>query len=94
MARACREDIRAQHCRAAGNGGGGQDARLARLLLCLETATRNGTKLKLECTTELIAHRRMLMTDYQLTPEVAADCGSEIAEHCPQVKKILLIIKS
>ena len=35
-----------------------------------------------DCKKELIDHRRMLMTDYRLSPDIVKECAGEIVEHC------------
>jgi Golgi apparatus protein 1 len=33
----------------------------------------------------MLVHRRMLMSDYALSPEIVSECKSEIIEHCPSL---------
>lgn len=56
--------------------------RLAQILLCLESVAKNCTKLSPECHGEIDDHRRMLMQDYQLSPELLSDCGDDINRFC------------
>ncbi|KAH8373528.1 hypothetical protein KR009_012405 [Drosophila setifemur] len=89
LAKACKEDIKLYHCRR----GVSEDkhVRLAQILLCLESVSKNGTKLAPACLTELSDHRRMLMTDYQLSPELLSDCADDIPKFCPDEHKAQLV---
>ncbi|XP_020816562.1 Golgi apparatus protein 1 isoform X1 [Drosophila serrata] len=89
LAKACKEDIKLYHCRR----GVSEDkhVRLAQILLCLESVSKNGTRLAPACLTELIDHRRMLMTDYQLSPELLNDCADDIPKFCPDEHKAQLV---
>ncbi|SPP77134.1 Golgi apparatus protein 1 isoform X1 [Drosophila guanche] len=89
LAKACKDDIKQYHCRR----GVSEDkhVRLAQILLCLESVSKNGTKLAPSCLTELTDHRRMLMTDYQLSPELLSDCADDIPKFCPEEHKAQLV---
>ncbi|XP_017001881.2 Golgi apparatus protein 1 isoform X1 [Drosophila takahashii] len=89
LAKACKDDIKLYHCRR----GVSEDkhVRLAQILLCLESVSKNGTKLAPACLTELTEHRRMLMTDYQLSPELLNDCADDIPKFCPDEHKAQLV---
>lgn len=81
MVRSCKEDIRKYHCRKGVVND--KDVRLAQILLCLENVLRNdSTKLSPECTTEMTDHRRMLMDDYRLSPELMQNCANDITSLC------------
>lgn len=84
LSRACREDIRSNRCRRGVSED--RDVRLAQILLCLETATKNGTKISSECRAEMIDHREMLMEDYRLSPEIIQDCADDIDRFCSPVE--------
>ncbi|XP_017101491.2 Golgi apparatus protein 1 isoform X2 [Drosophila bipectinata] len=89
LAKACKDDIKLHHCRK----GVSEDkhVRLAQILLCLESVSKNGTKLAPACLAELSDHRRMLMTDYQLSPELLSDCADDIPKFCPEEHKAQLV---
>ncbi|XP_017072327.1 Golgi apparatus protein 1 isoform X1 [Drosophila eugracilis] len=89
LAKACKDDIKTYHCRR----GVSEDkhVRLAQILLCLESVSKNGTKLAPACLVELTDHRRMLMTDYQLSPELLNDCADDIPKFCPDEHKAQLV---
>lgn len=56
--------------------------KLANVLLCLEGAIQDGDLVSPECEQELIEHRRILMSDYQIQPSLVKQCSTVIAEHC------------
>lgn len=56
--------------------------KLAGLILCLEGAIRDGDKIDPDCHAELIEHRKNLMSDYQLNPNVVKFCSNEIMSQC------------
>jgi golgi apparatus protein 1 len=80
LAKSCKEDIKINHCRKGVSED--KDIRLAQILLCLEAAHKNNTKLTAECLTEVFEHRKMLMSDYHLSPEIIIDCSDELARLC------------
>nr|XP_023023092.1 Golgi apparatus protein 1 [Leptinotarsa decemlineata] len=80
LIRACREDIKNSHCRQKTSSE--KTVRLAQILLCLEDRMRNGTKVSSECESEIMEHRRMLMDDYRLSPEIVNSCKNETATFC------------
>ncbi|KAM8707780.1 hypothetical protein ACLKA7_014850 [Drosophila subpalustris] len=89
LAKACKDDIKLHHCRRGVSED--KQVRLAQILLCLESVSKNGTKLAPECLVELSDHRRMLMTDYQLSPELLSDCADDIPKFCPEQHKAHLV---
>ncbi|XP_028034025.1 Golgi apparatus protein 1 [Bombyx mandarina] len=81
LVKACREDIRKFHCRKGIVED--KDVRLAQILLCLESNIQNDTKsISSECTAEMIDHRKMLMEDYRLSPELMQNCANDITMLC------------
>lgn len=85
LAKACKEDIRKYHCRKGIVEH--RDFRLAQILLCLENVSRNeSTNLSPECTVEMIDHRKMLMEDYRLSPELMQNCASDITLLCKGIE--------
>lgn len=80
LARACKEDIKLNHCRKGVSDD--KDIRLAQILLCLEAANKNNTKLLPDCLSEIFDHRKMLMEDYHLSPEIIIDCTDEVKRFC------------
>ncbi|XP_018575039.1 Golgi apparatus protein 1-like [Anoplophora glabripennis] len=80
LLRACKDDIRKTHCRKQISSD--KTVRLAQILLCLENMMKNGTTLDSECKEEMIDHRKMLMEDYRLSPEIVNNCKNEISIYC------------
>lgn len=80
LARACKDDIRLNHCRRGVSDD--KDVRLAQILLCLEAAQKNNTKISQDCLGEMHDHRKLLMEDYQLSPEILTDCSEDIVKFC------------
>lgn len=78
--RSCREDIKKHHCRKQTSTD--RNIRLAQVLLCLESVGKNGTALDPECEAEMMDHRKMLMEDFRLSPEIVENCKTEIASIC------------
>lgn len=83
LARACKEDIKTNHCRRGVSED--KDVRLAQILLCLEAAHKNNTKIAPECLAEISDHRKLLMEDYQMSPEILSDCADDINKFCSDV---------
>ncbi|KAF7281361.1 hypothetical protein GWI33_004844 [Rhynchophorus ferrugineus] len=80
LMRACRDDIKRTHCRKQTSSD--RTIRLAQILLCLENVAKNGTKITSDCEAELVEHRRFLMEDYRLSPEIVDSCKKEISVFC------------
>lgn len=78
--RACKEDIRNNHCKRSVSDN--RDIRLVQILLCLETAEKNGSKIAPECKVEMYDHRKILMEDYRLSPAIVEDCAKDITQFC------------
>uniref|UniRef100_A0A8D9A3D6 Golgi apparatus protein 1 n=1 Tax=Cacopsylla melanoneura TaxID=428564 RepID=A0A8D9A3D6_9HEMI len=80
LARACKDDIRNNRCKRLVSDD--REIRLAQILVCLENAVHNGTKVSGECQAEMSEHRRMLLTDYRLSPEIVTRCSGDIVTYC------------
>lgn len=80
LARSCKEDIKTNHCRRGVSED--KDVRLAQILLCLEAAHKNNTKISPDCLAEMTDHRKLLMEDYQLSPEIISGCADDIDKFC------------
>lgn len=80
LMRGCREDIKKTHCKK--HVSSDKNVRLAQILLCLELEVKNGTKLDTDCLKEMVDHRRVLMQDYRLSPEIVSGCRTEINNFC------------
>lgn len=84
LARSCKEDIKINHCRRGVSED--KDVRLAQILLCLEAAHKNSTRIASECLAEIADHRRMLLQDYKMSPEILSDCVDDISKFCNDVE--------
>lgn len=85
LMRACRDDIKKTHCRRQTSND--KNIRLAQILLCLENVAKNGsTKIDPDCEAELVEHRKMLMEDFSLSPEIVDGCSEEIRSFCQGVE--------
>lgn len=80
LARSCKEDIKVNHCRRGVSED--KDVRLAQILLCLEAAHKNNTKISSECLAEISDHRKLLMEDYKMSPEILSGCADDITKFC------------
>lgn len=80
LVKACRDDIKTYHCRRSVSED--KDIRLAQILLCLESAVKNGSKVAAECQVEMFDHRKILMEDYRLSPEIVNRCANDIQMFC------------
>ncbi len=60
----------------------GDNLMLTSAMLCLENVLNEGEKLDGECVREMVDHRRMLMEDYELSPNLVMSCEDEIRENC------------
>ncbi|XP_012286119.1 Golgi apparatus protein 1 [Orussus abietinus] len=80
LVRACKEDIKNNHCRRSVSED--KEIRLAQILLCLEAAVRNGSKVAFDCQAEMFDHRKILMEDYRLSPEIVDGCANDISMFC------------
>lgn len=42
----------------------------------------SGSKVSWDCHKEMTEHRRMLLEDYRLSPEIVSHCSNDILEYC------------
>lgn len=84
LARACKEDIKNNKCRRGVSED--KDVRLAQILLCLEAASKNNTKISPDCLAEMTDHRKLLMDDFQLSPEILTGCADDITKFCDNLE--------
>lgn len=83
LLKACKEEIKKSHCRKQTSDD--KTIRLSQVLLCLENVVKNGTKVENDCRLEMRDHRKMLMEDYRLSPEIVSGCSLEIKKFCKEV---------
>lgn len=85
LVKSCKEDIRKYRCRKGVVED--KDVRLAQILLCLENVSRDdASKISQNCQEEMNDHRRMLMNDYRLSPELMQNCANDITSFCRSVE--------
>ncbi|KAK2580723.1 hypothetical protein KPH14_011351 [Odynerus spinipes] len=80
LVKACKDDIKMNRCKRWVSED--KEIRLAQILLCLESAMKNGTKIDGNCQAEMFDHRKLLMEDYRLSPEIVDGCANEITTFC------------
>lgn len=61
---------------------GNKKISLTNLLLCLESRLKSGNQINDNCRREMLIHRRMLMTDYSVSPKIIEKCRDEMVQHC------------
>ncbi|CAF3536870.1 unnamed protein product [Rotaria socialis] len=81
LVRACGTEMREHECVANPKDPDPQLS-LINLLLCLEDRIKKGNNIKDDCRREVLMHRRMLMSDYAVSPEIVAQCKNEMVQHC------------
>ncbi|CAF3645191.1 unnamed protein product [Rotaria sordida] len=81
LIRACKSEMNEHQCV---NNPQDPDKQLSlvNLLLCLEDRIKKGNQIKDECRREMLIHRRMLMSDYAVSPEIISKCNTEMSQHC------------
>ncbi|XP_006615715.1 Golgi apparatus protein 1 isoform X2 [Apis dorsata] len=84
LVKACKDDIKINHCRRSAFED--KNIRLAQILLCLESAAKNGSKIDEDCQAEMFDHRKLLMEDYRLSPEIVDGCANDITTFCNNLK--------
>lgn len=78
--KACKDDIKTNRCKKGVSED--KEIRLAQILLCLESAMKNGSKIERACQAEMFDHRKLLMEDYRLSPEIVDGCANDITMFC------------
>ncbi|CAF4559372.1 unnamed protein product, partial [Rotaria sp. Silwood2] len=81
LIRACQSEMREHQC-VTNPQDSDKQLSLINLLLCLEDRIKKGNQIKDECRREMLAHRRMLMSDYAVSPEITSKCKNEMIQHC------------
>jgi golgi apparatus protein 1 len=84
---ACKNDIIKSDCRKELRANVSDPIKMAGVILCLESAIRDGNTVEADCRSELIEHRKMLLSDYQLNPNVVKYCEKEINSNCKGLER-------
>ncbi|ELT94856.1 hypothetical protein CAPTEDRAFT_177499 [Capitella teleta] len=85
---ACQQDIVDHQClKDLQPGGSFKEAKMATILLCLETVIKDGQEVRPECVAELNDMRRALLEDYEVSPNLVMACSVEIQTECEPMEK-------
>ncbi|CAF1437679.1 unnamed protein product, partial [Adineta steineri] len=84
LIRACKSAIIQHQCSVDLNENDKRSS-LVKLLLCLEDGFKKDGYMQDECRREMLIHRRMLMSDYSLSPEIVSECKTEMIKYCPSL---------
>ncbi|CAF2406151.1 unnamed protein product [Rotaria sp. Silwood2] len=85
LIRACSNEIHEYNKCSVDPDEDDQKSSLVKLLLCLEEILKLGNNVQDECQREMLVHRRMLMSDYALLPELQSQCNNERIQYCPSL---------
>ncbi|CAF1086846.1 unnamed protein product [Adineta steineri] len=84
LIRACKGEMIQHQCSVDPNENDKRSS-LVKLLLCLEDKFKKGEHIQDDCRREMLVHRRMLMSDYSLSPEIVSECKTEMIRYCPSL---------
>uniref|UniRef100_A0A2P2I582 Golgi apparatus protein 1-like n=1 Tax=Hirondellea gigas TaxID=1518452 RepID=A0A2P2I582_9CRUS len=88
LAKSCKTAIQNLNCRPPPRDGLGHYIKLSVILLCLEDGLRRGGTVDTTCQEEMLNHRRMLLEDYQLSPDLVVACKGELKRLCGGGKEL------
>jgi Golgi apparatus protein 1 len=77
----CRNEIKKYKCRR-GVETSDKHVRLSQILLCLENEFHKGQDINGDCIEEIKMHRKSLMDDHSLTPELLTACAIDKQKFC------------
>jgi len=86
LVKACKEEIKHFSCRKGVDKNEKQTVKLAQILLCLEDRIRSEEDVSGMCINEMREIRRELMEDYSISPELVANCATELDMFCSDEK--------
>uniref|UniRef100_A0A158Q8S0 Golgi apparatus protein 1 n=1 Tax=Elaeophora elaphi TaxID=1147741 RepID=A0A158Q8S0_9BILA len=79
----CAAEMKEFSCAPSALFSGSPNFHLSWVLLCLENAAHaNPDKVSNKCQHEMLSHRKMMMSEFRLSPEVVLTCGREIDVFC------------
>jgi len=87
LIRSCKKEIKEYSCKKVIDKDSNNGVKLSQVLLCLEESIRDGHDVSGQCLNEMREIRREMMEDFNISPELVANCGTEIDEHCADTKK-------
>lgn len=72
----CAVELKEFSCAPSALFSGSPNFHLSWVLLCLENAAHaNPGKVSKKCQHEMVSHRKMMMSEFRLSPEVVLTCG-------------------
>lgn len=72
----CAQELREFQCMPSSQFSGSPNFHLSWVLLCLENAARlKPARLSGKCQHEMLTHRKLMMSEFRLSPEVVMSCG-------------------
>ncbi|ODN04277.1 Golgi apparatus protein 1 [Orchesella cincta] len=77
----CKNEIKKFKCRRDASSSD-RNIRLSQILLCLENEAHKGHELNGDCVEEIKEHRRALMEDFRVTPELLSACKEDKDKYC------------
>lgn len=77
----CKNEIKRFKCRRDASSSD-RNIRLSQILLCLENEGHKGHQLNGDCVEEIKEHRRALLEDYRVTPELLQACKEDTTRFC------------
>uniref|UniRef100_A0A915IXR4 Golgi apparatus protein 1 n=1 Tax=Romanomermis culicivorax TaxID=13658 RepID=A0A915IXR4_ROMCU len=82
----CQQTIVENQCSPQGLEEQADHFFLTYLLLCLENVEKMNKIIPANCKQQLVEHRRLIMNEAQMQPEVVMDCAHDIELHCQQLR--------
>ena len=86
LMRSCKHEIKELKCKEVIDKDSKNAVKLSQILLCLEQNIRDGNDVSGQCVAEMREIRREMMEDFNISPELVANCGHEIDEYCADTK--------
>ena len=87
LVKACKKEIKAHDCKKRVKNSEAKTVKLAEILLCLEDVMRNEeAEIDGACQNEMKLHRKSLMEDYSISPELVSTCRDDIENSCNTVQ--------
>lgn len=77
----CKNEIKKFKCRRDASSSD-RNIRLSQILLCLENEAHKGQELNGDCVEEIKEHRRALLEDFRVTPELLSACKEDKERYC------------
>ena len=87
LIRSCKLEIKEFECGKVVDKESKNAVKLSQILLCLEENIRDGHDVSGVCVNEMREIRREMMEDFNISPELVANCGTEIDEYCSDTKQ-------